>query len=45
MIVLMQDKKLRKKLGENGRKLVEEKYSWEKITKRFEKIYREVLNN
>lgn len=42
MLTLMKDKKLRQKLGENGRRLVEEKYTWEKIAKKVEKIYEEV---
>ena len=42
MIALVKDQKLRRKLGENGRKLVEEKYEWDKITKELEFIYEEV---
>ena len=30
-------------MGENGRILVEEKYGWEKIAKKVEKIYEEVI--
>ena len=30
-------------MGENGRKLVEEKYRWDKITKEFEFIYEEII--
>jgi len=45
MITLINDQKLRKKLGENGRQFVEKKYNWEKITKKVEKIYEEILRN
>ncbi len=37
---LLGDDELRKKMGENGRKQVEEKYSWEKIGKQLEELYR-----
>ena len=40
MLVLIKNKKLREKLGKNGRKLVEEKYSWQKIAKKFVSIYK-----
>lgn len=43
LIRLIEDKELRKKLGENGRKLVEEKYTWEKVAKDIENVYRSVL--
>ncbi len=43
MIKLIENKELRKKLGENGRKLVEQKYTWEKVEKDVEKVYRSVL--
>lgn len=44
MMTLIKDQNLRRKLGENGRKLVEKKYNWENITKEVEKIYKEVLS-
>jgi len=40
MLALIENKKLREKLGKNGRKLVEEKYSWEKVAKKFVSIYK-----
>ena len=43
MLKLIENKKLREKLGKNGRKLVEEKYDWGKVTKRFESIYRNIM--
>jgi len=43
LFALINDSGLRKRLGENGRILVEEKYGWEKIAKKVEKIYEEVI--
>ncbi|GAI84342.1 unnamed protein product, partial [marine sediment metagenome] len=40
MFILIKNKKLRGILGKNGRKLVEKKYSWEKIAKNFISIYK-----
>lgn len=40
MLKLIEDKNLRKKLGVNGRKLVEEKYGWEKVNRKIEEIYK-----
>ena len=39
IIKLFEDGELRKRLTENGRKLVEEKYSWDIIANEFDKIY------
>ncbi|MEX2033093.1 MAG: glycosyltransferase family 4 protein [Candidatus Colwellbacteria bacterium] len=39
IIKLMEDDDLRNSLAKNSRKLVEEKYDWEKISKEFEKLY------
>jgi len=39
MLKLIKDKKLREKLGNNGKKLAEEKYSLEKIAKKIISIY------
>ena len=43
MLILIKNPDLRKKLGRNGRRLVEEKYSWDKITKKIERIYKELV--
>ncbi len=44
MISLIEDQKLRRKLGKNGRKLVESKYAWESISKQINNIYQEVIS-
>jgi glycosyltransferase involved in cell wall biosynthesis len=36
---LMQDPTMAKKMGKNGRKLVEEKYRWERIAIKTEEVY------
>lgn len=41
--ILIEDEKLRIKLGKNARKIVEEKYDWKKITEKYCKIYEEVI--
>jgi len=41
IIKLLSNPVLRKKMGENGRKLIEEKYGWDKIAKKVKKIYEE----
>ena len=43
--VILRDDNLKKKLIENGRKLVEEKYSWDKIARQTGEIYHEVINS
>lgn len=43
--VLLSNKSLRKELGENGRKAVEEKYSWESEEKNLFDLYNRVLEN
>lgn len=42
---LLVDSKLRWEMGRNARKIVEEKFTWEKIVKRFEKIYERHTTN
>jgi len=43
MKLLIDDNQLREKLGENGKEVVAKKYSWEKISKEFETIYKDLL--
>lgn len=45
MLTLIKNKRLREKLGRNGRKLVELKYTWEKVNNSFMKIYNGVVKN
>lgn len=44
MIRLLEDQSLHRKLTTQARKLVEEKYSWEKIIDKLEKVYQSLLN-
>lgn len=41
---LMVDQDLRIKLAQNGRKLVEERFGWERIVEKQKKIYEELIN-
>ena len=41
IIKLLENPKLAKKMGENGRRFVENKYSWEQIMERIEQVYKE----
>lgn len=43
MIRLINNPRLRKQLGENGRQLVKNKYSWEKINSQIEDVYRSIF--
>ncbi len=43
IIQLLSDEQLRKKVIENGFKLVKDKYTWEVISNRFLNIYMEVI--
>ena len=43
IIKLLNDEDLAKKMGKNGRKLVEEKYTWERVTEEIFKLYRKIL--
>ncbi len=45
IIQLLSDEKLRKKVIENGFKLVKEKFAWEVISDRFMNIYMEVIKD
>lgn len=42
--IFLNDRELAKEMGKNGRRLVEEKYTWPKVVKELEKVYLEVLN-
>lgn len=41
---LMTDQALRTRLAQNGRKLVEEKFGWERIVEKQKKIYEDLIN-
>lgn len=43
--LLLRDEKLRKKLGENGRKLVLANYSWDLISQKMDKIFRSLIHD
>jgi len=43
MQYLIENKDIREKFGREGRKKVENEYSWEKIVKKLEKVYEEVI--
>ncbi|NPV51061.1 MAG: glycosyltransferase family 4 protein [Candidatus Methanofastidiosum sp.] len=43
IIMLLKDEEMAKKMGINGRKLIEEKYTWEKSSKSTIKIFKEFL--
>ena len=42
---LLNDESLCKRFGNNGRKLIEEKYDWEKVSKQIENIYHDCINS
>lgn len=42
--ILIENKTLREKIGKNGRKEVECKYSWESIAKQIDNIYQGVIS-
>ena len=43
IIKLLNDKELANEMGENGRRLIEEKYSWKRVAKMTEKVYEELI--
>jgi glycosyltransferase involved in cell wall biosynthesis len=45
VIMLLKDEALRKKLGMNARKLVEDEYSWDSIGRRFIGVYEKVIED
>lgn len=42
---LLENEELREKYGSEGRKMIEERFSWEKIAKNLAKVYEVVLSN
>lgn len=44
-VKVLEDKKLYERIAENGRRLVEEKYSYASIAKKLSNVYREVVEN
>jgi glycosyltransferase involved in cell wall biosynthesis len=44
IITLVENKDLRRRMGENGRRLVEEKFTCEKVAKQMVEVYKEILN-
>lgn len=42
---LLADEPLRKRMGERARQTVLERFSWDKVTKRFERLYEKFANN
>jgi glycosyltransferase involved in cell wall biosynthesis len=42
VIQLLDDPKLRQQIGQNGRRLVEEKYNWPDVVNRLDKIYEQI---
>jgi len=45
IIILLRDADLRRRLGRNGRRLVEEKYSWEVAVAKQIQVYMDVLKS
>lgn len=42
IMTLLDDKNLRKRMGRNGRKLIEKYYTWEKVVEKTEKLYNDL---
>ncbi|WJI08693.1 glycosyltransferase family 4 protein [Methanobacterium sp. CWC-01] len=45
IIQILQDGKLQKGMGTRGRKLVEEKYTWQSVALKMEKLYNTIISN
>ena len=45
ILTLTENEKLQRKLGKNARKTIENKFTWDKICKKFEKIYKQAIIN
>ncbi len=41
--LLLSNKEMRKRMGDSGRKKVEEKFSWDKVIQKIEKVYEEAV--
>jgi glycosyltransferase involved in cell wall biosynthesis len=42
---LLEDDKMQKGMGIKGRKLVEEKYTWQSVALKMEKLYNSIISN
>ena len=42
---LLENEELRKKMGENARKTIEEKFTWKKVALKFHRLYRKIDRN
>jgi glycosyltransferase involved in cell wall biosynthesis len=45
ILELIENEELRKRVGTNARKKIEEQYSWKKIGEKFEKVYSKILED
>jgi len=45
MMLILNDENLRNKLVENGREMVEHKYSWDKIAEQMKRVYDKIINH
>jgi len=45
IITVLNDRRLARRLGENGRKLMEQNFTWESIAIKVKKVYEDVLNS
>lgn len=44
LIEILKDKEGQKVMGEKGRKLIEEKYTWKRVASSMEKLYRDIIS-
>ena len=42
VIQLLEDRQLRQEIGHNGRRLVEDKYNWDSVVSRLDRIYEQI---
>jgi glycosyltransferase involved in cell wall biosynthesis len=45
IVEILEDEKLQNSMGISGRKLVEEKYTWQKVALKMEKLYNTIISN